>query len=54
MSFGVGLRNAVAIGLGGVISLFSGDFDEDITASNLETESGANIVQEDGDFILLE
>jgi hypothetical protein len=32
MSFGVGLRNAVAIGLGGVISLFSGDFDEDISS----------------------
>ena len=54
MSFGVGLRNAIAIGLGGVISLFSGDFDEDITAGNIETESGANLVQEDGDFILLE
>jgi hypothetical protein len=35
MSFGIGVRNAVAIGLGGIISLFSGDFDEDITASNL-------------------
>ena len=54
MSFGVGLLNAVAIGLGGVISLFSGDFDEDIAVSNLETESGADLVQENGDFILLE
>jgi hypothetical protein len=54
MSFGIGVRNAVAIGLGGIISLFSGDFDEDITANNLETESGANLVQEDGGYILLE
>lgn len=54
MSFGVGLRNAVAVGLGGIISLFSGTFDRDLTVSNLETESGANLVQEDGDFILLE
>jgi hypothetical protein len=54
MSFGIGVRNAVAIGLGGIISLFSGDFDEDITSDNLETESGANLVQEDGDYILLE
>lgn len=54
MSFGVGLRNAVAIGLGGVISLFSGTFDKDLTVNNLETESGADLVQENGDFILLE
>ena len=54
MSFGVGLRNAVALGLGGIISLFSGTFNRDFTVSNLETESGANLVQEDGDFILLE
>ena len=53
MSWGVALRNALALGLGGIISLFSGDFDEDITASNLETESGANLVQEDGSFILV-
>jgi hypothetical protein len=54
MSFGVGLRNAVAVGLGGIISLFSGTFDKDLTVSNLETESGADLVQENGDFILLE
>lgn len=54
MSFGIGVRNAVAIGLGGIISLFSGDFDEDLTVDNLETESGANLVQENGGYILLE
>jgi hypothetical protein len=54
MSFGVGVRNAIAIGLGGIVSLFSGTFDRDLTVSNLETESGANLVQEDGSYILLE
>lgn len=52
MSFGVGLRNGVAIGLGSIISLFSG-YNSDAVLSNLETESGANLVQEDGGFILV-
>ena len=52
MSFGVGLRNGIAIGLGSIISLFSG-YDRDVVLSNLETESGANLVQEDGGFILV-
>jgi hypothetical protein len=52
MSFGVGLRNGVAIGLGSIISLFSG-YGRDQAYGNLETESGANLVQEDGSFILV-
>jgi len=52
MSFGVGLRNGVALGLGSIISLFSG-YNGDVALSNLETESGANLVQEDGGFILV-
>lgn len=54
MSFGIGVRNAVAVGLGGIISLFSGTFQRDVLFSNLLTESGDNLVQENGDFILLE
>jgi len=52
MSFGVGLRNGVAIGLGSIITFFSG-YGRDVVLNNLETESGANLVQEDGGFILV-
>lgn len=52
MSWGVGLRNAVAIGLGGIATLFSG-YGRDTALGNLETEAGANLVQEDGGFILV-
>jgi hypothetical protein len=54
MSFGVALRNAVAIGLGGIATLFSGTIDNSSAVDNLLTESGANLVQENGDYILLE
>jgi hypothetical protein len=54
MSFGIAVRNAVSIGLGGIATLFSGTFDNSLTVDNLLTESDANIVQENGDFILLE
>ena len=54
MSFGIAVRNAVSIGLGGIATLFSGTFDNSLTVDNLLTESGANLVQENGDFILLE
>lgn len=53
MSFGVGFRNAVAIGLGGIATLFSG-YGRDVNDGNLETEAGDNLVQEDGGLILLE
>lgn len=51
MSWGVGLRNAVGIGLGGIASLFSG-YGRDQQFNNLATESLNNLVQEDGSFIL--
>ena len=51
--FGPDLRNAVAIGLGGIVSLFSGRADEQ-AQSNLLGENGDNLVQEDGSLILLE
>ena len=53
MSF-LAVRNAVGIGLGGIISLFSGTRDGGASVSNLLTESGDNLVQEDGGLILLE
>jgi len=53
MSFGVALRNSLALGLGGIASLFSGRADEQ-AQSNLLCENGDNLVQEDGGLILLE
>ena len=54
MSFGVALRNAVGIGLGGIVTLFSGTLDSGASVGNLLTEAGDNLVQEDGGQILLE
>ena len=52
MSWGVALRNGVAIGLGSIATLFSG-YGRDQESGNLITESGANLVQEDGGFIIV-
>lgn len=52
MSF-LATRNAIGIGLGGIISFFGGR-GEAQAQSNLLTESGDNLVQEDGGLILLE
>jgi hypothetical protein len=52
MSF-LAVRNAVGIGLGGIITLFGGRNSEQ-AQGNLLTESGNNLVQEDGGLILLE
>ena len=49
-----GARNAVAIGLGALATFFSGTRDSGASVSNLLTESGDNLVQEDGGLILLE
>jgi len=54
MSFGVALRNSVAIGLAGIATLFSGTRDSGASASNLLTEDSDNLVQEDDGLILLE
>jgi hypothetical protein len=51
--FGLGLRNAVSIGLSGIVSLFGGRSGEQ-AQSNLLCENGDNLVQEDGGLILLE
>ena len=53
MSFGVALRNSLALGLGGIVTLFSGPASEQ-AQSNLLCENGDNLVQEDGGLILLE
>jgi hypothetical protein len=53
MSFGVGLRNAVGLGLGGIASFLTG-YASDVIFGNLETENGENLVQEDGGQLLLE
>ena len=54
MSFGVAFRNALGLGLGGIVTLFSGTRDSGGSVSNLLTQSGDNLVQEDGGLILLE
>jgi hypothetical protein len=53
MSWGGSVRNGLGVGLGSVISFVIG-YARDVITGNLETESGANLVQEDGGFILLE
>jgi hypothetical protein len=54
MSFGIDIRNGVAIGLGSIITLFSGTRDSGGSVSNLLTEASDNLVQEDNGLILLE
>jgi hypothetical protein len=54
MSFGVALRNALGLGLGGIATLFTGTFDSGASVGNLLCENGDNLVQEDGGQILLE
>lgn len=54
MSFGVALRNALGIGLGGIATLFTGTLDQSSLVDNLLCENGDNLVQEDGGLILLE
>ncbi len=54
MSFGIDIRNGAAIGLGSIITLFSGTRDSGGSVSNLLTEASNNLVQEDGGLILLE
>jgi hypothetical protein len=54
MSFGVALRNALGLGLGGIATLFTGTLDRAGLVNNLLCENGANLVQEDGGLILLE
>ena len=54
MSFGVALRNALGLGLGGIATLFTGTRDGGASVGNLLCENGDNLVQEDGGQILLE
>jgi hypothetical protein len=52
MSWGVGLRTGVAVGLGSIATFCSG-YGRDQEFGNLITESSNNLVQEDGSFILV-
>jgi hypothetical protein len=49
--FGIPIRNGVAIGLGSIISFLSG-YGTAAAQDNLLTESGNNLVQENGGLIL--
>ena len=51
--FGIPIRNGVAIGLGGIISFLS-RYPTATVQGYLLTETGDNLVQEDGGLILLE
>ncbi len=53
MSFGVALRNALGLGLGGIATLFSG-YHEDVIVGDLLCENGNSLVQENNGLILLE
>jgi hypothetical protein len=51
MSFGINGRVGLALGLGNLLSYFSG-YGRDQEFINLATENNDNLVQEDGAFIL--
>jgi len=52
MSWGVGLRVGVAIGIGSLATFFSG-YGRDQELDNLITESSDNLIQENDSFILV-
>jgi len=52
MSFGISNRVGLALGLGNLLSYFSG-YGRDQSLNNLATENNDNLVQEDGGFILV-
>lgn len=51
--FSIDIRNSVAIGVGGIVSLFSGRANEQVNG-DLLCENGNHLVQENGGLILLE
>jgi hypothetical protein len=53
MSYGVALRNGVALGLEGIVAL-SSSYGPNQQQGTLLTETGDNLVQEDGGLLLLE
>jgi hypothetical protein len=54
MSFGVAFRNALGLGLGGIVTLLTGTLGRGGAGGDLLTKSGDSLVQEDGGLILLE
>ena len=53
MSFGIPIRNGIAVGLGSIISFVAG-YAQDVITDNLELENGDNLLLEDNGLILLE
>jgi len=53
MSWGIGARTGVAVGLGNIVAFFTNRAGSAPSSGVLLTESGANLVQEDGSFILV-
>lgn len=53
MSWGVGARTGVALGLGNIAAFFSKRTNAPPVLGHLLAESGANLTQEDGSFILV-
>ena len=53
MSWGIGARTGVAVGLGNIVAFFNVRTGAAPSSDNLLAESGNNLVQEDGSFILV-
>lgn len=53
MSWGVSTRTGVALGLGNIVAFFTNRTGSAPSSGVLLTESGANLTQEDGSFILV-
>jgi hypothetical protein len=53
MSWGVSTRTGVAIGLGNIVAFFTNRTGSAPSSGVLLTESGNNLIQEDGSFILV-
>jgi hypothetical protein len=53
MSWGIGARTGVAVGLGNIVAFFINRTGGAPSADVLITESGAFLIQEDGSFILV-
>jgi hypothetical protein len=53
MSWGVSARTGIALGLGNIVAFFTVRTGAAPSSDNLLAESGDNLVQEDGSFILV-
>lgn len=53
MSWGVSARTGIAVGLGNIVAFFANRTGATPSTGNLLAESGDNLTQEDGSFILV-